>query len=143
MLPRSSESAAIAHGVGWAWWEAGELNSAATFERECGRLDAAEGHAFRSLELSLGLGDRQHVLFAAAELAIIAAARGDAARAGRLWGAVESEVASGPVGQWEKFREELESLVLRADGFPFSQARAEGSLLSIAEAAGLETVQTG
>ena len=139
----SLESAAIAREVGWAWWEAGQLNGAASIERERGNLDAAEGHALRSLELSSSLGDRQHVLFAAAELAIIAAARGDAARAGRLWGAVESEAASGPVGQWEKWREELEGLVLRADGFPFSQARAEGSLLSIAEAAGLETVQIG
>lgn len=142
-LELSLKSAAIAREVGWEWWEANQLDSAATLERERGHLDAAEGHALRSLELSLGLRDRQHVVFAAAELAIIAAERGDGERAGRLWGAVESELTSGPVGQWEKNHAELEGLVLRADGPAFSQARAEGSLLSIAEAAGLETVQTG
>lgn len=89
------------------------------------------------LELSLGLGRRQ-VVFAAAELAILAVERGDAERAGRLWGAVESEVSSGPVGgQWERHHQELERLVLRADGPAFSLAQEQGSLMSIGEAAGL------
>ena len=92
----SLESAAIADDLGWAWWEAGQLCGAAKFERERGGLDAAEGHAFRTLELSLGLGDRRRLVFAAAELAILAAERGDAERAGRLWGAVEGELTSGP-----------------------------------------------
>ena len=47
------ESAAIAREVGWAWWEAGQLRSAASSERERGNLGAAERHALRSLELSL------------------------------------------------------------------------------------------
>lgn len=138
----SLESAAIAHEVGWAWWEAGQLEDAATFERERGHLDAAEGHALRSLRLSLGLGDRQHLVFTGAELAIIAAERGDPERAGRLWGAVESEASSGRVGQWETHHVELEALVLRVDGPAFARARAEGGLLSVAQAAGLETAQT-
>jgi predicted ATPase/class 3 adenylate cyclase len=137
------ESAAIAHAVGWEWWEAGQLGNAASLERECGQLDAAEGHALRALELALGLADRMHVVFAAAELAIIAASRGDAQRSAQLWGAVEGEVSVGPVGQWEHYSEELEALVLRADGPAFAQARAEGSLLSIAEAAGLESAPAG
>ena len=87
--------------------------------------------------LSLDLGDRRRLVFAGAELAILAAERGDAERAGRLWGAVESEVDAGPVGQWEDHHEELESLVLRADGPAFSEARAEGRLMSVAEAAGV------
>ena len=124
--------------MGWDWWEAGQLRSAATFEREHGNLEAAEDHALRTLELALGLGDRRRLVFAAAELAILAAERGDAERAGRLWGAVESEVSSGPVGgQWERHHEELERLVLRADGPVFSHAQEEGSLMSIGEAARL------
>jgi predicted ATPase/class 3 adenylate cyclase len=137
------ESAAIAQEVGWVWWEAGQLSSAAAFERERNYLDAAEGHAIRSLELSLGLGDRQHTLFAAAELAIIAAAGGDAQRAGLLWGAVESEASTGRVGLWERSYAEIEGLVLRADGPDFSRACAEGSLLSIAHAAGLDPAPAG
>jgi len=58
-IERSLESAAIAHELGWEWWEAGRLRRAATFERERGTLDAAEDHALRSLELSLGLCDRR------------------------------------------------------------------------------------
>jgi predicted ATPase/class 3 adenylate cyclase len=137
------ESAAIAHEVGWTWWEAGQLLNAAVFEREHEQLDAADAHALRSLELSLELGDRQHLVFTAAELAVIAADRGDPGRAGRLWGAVESEASAGRVGQWERDAAEMESLVLRMDGPTFARARAEGSLLSIAQAAGLETVPAG
>ena len=134
----SLESAKIAHEVDWKWWEAGQLCDAARFERERGNLDAAEKHALRALELSLDLGDRRRVVPAASELAILAVERGDAERAGRLWGAVESEVSSGPTGaQWERHHEELERLVLRADGPAFSEARAEGRLMSVAEAAGL------
>jgi tetratricopeptide (TPR) repeat protein len=136
-IERSLESAAIAHELGWEWWEAGQLRGAATFEREHGILDAAEDHALRSLELSLGLGDRRRVVFVAAQLAILAVERGDAERAGRLWGAVESEVSAGSVAQWAGEHDELESLVLRADGPAFNRARAEGSLMSISEAAGL------
>jgi hypothetical protein len=53
-------------------------------------------------------------------------------------GAIESEHASRPVRQWENDREELEALVLGADGPEFARARTEGRLLSIAEAAGLD-----
>ena len=134
----SLESAAVAQAIGWPWWESGQLRFAAALERERGELDAAEGHALRCLELSLALGDRRRVMFAAAELALIAADRGDTERAGRLWGAIESEQISTPVRQWENVREELEPLVLRVDGPAFASARAEGSLLSIAEAARLE-----
>ena len=136
------ESAAIAHEIGWTWWESGQLHGAAELERELGKLDAAEGHALRSLELSLALGNRRAV-FAAAELAAIVAERGDAERAGRLWGAIESEQASSPVPQWENRREELEALVLGVGGPAFGRARTEGRLLSIAEAAGLETAPAG
>src|SRR5436190_694466 len=132
------ESAAIAHEIGWAWWESGQLAGAAELERERGDLDAAEGHALRCLELSLGLGDRRRVVLTAAKLAVIAAERGDTEQAGRLWGAIESEQASRPVRQWENHREELEALVLRVDGPAFARARTEGRLFSIAEAAGLD-----
>ena len=93
------ESAAIAHEIGWGWWESGQLHGAAALERKLGKLDAAEAHALRSLELSLALGNRRGVFFAAAELAVIAAERSDAERAGRLWGAIESEQTSRPVRQ--------------------------------------------
>jgi hypothetical protein len=131
------ESAAIAHEIGWTWWESGQLAWAAELERARGELDAAGRHALRSLELSRGLGDRRSAMLTAGKLAVIAAERGDAEQAGRLWGAIESEHASGPVRQWENRRRELEALVLRVDGSAFRHAQAEGSLMSVAEAAGL------
>jgi predicted ATPase/class 3 adenylate cyclase len=130
------ESAAIAHEVGWSWWEANQLLNAARFEWERGDLAAAEHHARRSLELGLGLGDRQTVVFCGAELAVIAAKAPDPARAGRLWGAVETEVSAGRVGQWEGYAEELETLVMLADGPVFAEARAEGKLLTVPQAVG-------
>jgi hypothetical protein len=125
------ESAAIAHEIDWGWWESWQLAAAAEFERERGDLDAAEGHALRCLELSLSLGDRRRAVLTAAKLALIAAERGDAEQAGRLWGAIESEQTSRPVRQWENDREELEALVLGVDGPAFTRARTEGWLLSI------------
>ena len=136
-IERSLESATIARELGWDWWEAGVLRSASKFEREHGDLEAAEAHALRTLELALSLGDRRRLVFAAAELAILAAEREDAERAGRLWEALESEVNAAAVGQWDDHHEEFESLVLRASSPAFSHAQEEGSLMSIGEAAGL------
>ncbi len=56
---------------------------------------------------------------------------------------MEGELSAGPVGQWEHYCEEFEALVLRVEGPAFARARADGNLLSVAEAAGLETAPTG
>ena len=80
-------------------------------------------------------------MLTAAKLAVIAAERGDAEQAGRLWGAIESDQTSRPVRQWENDRERLEAVVLGVDGPAFARARTEGRLLSIAEAAGLDASQ--
>ena len=66
-----------------------------------------------------------------------------AERAGRLWGAIESEQTSRPVRQWENRREECGALVVGVDGPKFASARAEGRLLSIAEAADAESAPAG
>lgn len=132
------ESATIAGEVDWAWWQFLQLHGAAELELQRGNLDAAERHALSSLDLSLSLGNRRSIMLVAAKLAVIAAERGDAERAGRLWGAIESNETSGAVRGWEDSRREYEALVLRADGPPFARARTEGRLLSIAEAAGLD-----
>jgi predicted ATPase len=134
------ESAEIAREVGWTWWEAGQILSVAEIERERGELDAAESYAVQALGLAAELRDRRMLVFSEAELAVIAAARGDAARAGRLWGAVEAEASHGRVGQWERERETLEALVLSVDGPEFARGRAEGEMLTITQAAGLDPV---
>jgi predicted ATPase len=133
------ESAAIAHAADWTWWELGQLGSAAWSELARGRLDVAKDLAFRSLVLAVGIGDRQHMVFAGAELAAIAAARGDRERAGLIWGAVEAEATLGRVGQWERDRPEFEELVFAVECPEFAAARVEGNMISIAQAAGLDT----
>ena len=137
-LEQALQSAALADEAGWTWWAAGEYDDAAMFERELGQLDAAELHSVRSLELALRLGDQRLILFGAAGLAAIAAARGDAERAGRIWGAVEAEASTGRVGRWHRERPEYEGSVLIVDGDVFREAHAEGKTLSIAAAAGIE-----
>ena len=119
------------------------LAGAADLERERGDLDAAEGHGrSRRLELSLALVDRRRVVLTAAKLAVIAMERGDAGTARRLWGAIESEQASsGPtVGDPPRGARSPGPSRGRT---AFASARAEGCLLSIAEAAGLEVVPAG
>jgi predicted ATPase/class 3 adenylate cyclase len=137
------QSAKIACEVDWAWWQFLQLHGAAELELQRGNLDAAENNALASLDLSLSLGNRRSIMLVAAKLAVIAAERGDAERAGRLWGAIESDETSGPVRGWEDSRKECEALVMRADGPAFARARTEGHLLSIAEAAGLDSRQRG
>ena len=136
------ESAAIAREVGWTWWESGQLESAAAIERDLGKLADATEHARRSLELAAELGDRQGIVFAGTQLAILAGEEGDARKAGRLWGAVCVEIEAGNVGQWEQQREELTTLVLRAEGPTFREGLAEGALLRVVEAAGPGSSQT-
>ena len=133
------ESADLARDVGWTWWEAGQLESAATIELERGDFDASELHATRAASLSLELGDRQHTIFAASHLAVLAVERRDLDRAGRIWGAIESEEAAGRVGQWEAHRDEVAARVVRPDEPSFVEGLAEGRLLSIAAALELET----
>ena len=119
-----------------------DRSNLADVQRRRGYLDEAEKYARRSLELSLELGDRMVSVFATAELAAAAALRGDAAPAGRLWGAIESEESAAPIGQWPGQRAEYEEAVMRAAGPEFERGREEGRVLSLAEAAGLEPPQT-
>ena len=128
------ESAAIAREVGWAWWEAGQLGAPPTLERERGNLDAAERHALRALELGLGLGDRSNQRLRRRR------ARDHRRRARRRLGAGRAPLGCSrergerrtrrPVG--DRMPASSKRSVLRVDGPDFQQARAEGSLLSIA-----------
>ena len=72
-------------------------------------------------------------LYALALLARFAGKAGQADRAGRLWGAIETEESRGPVGIWENERDEIASDV--ADPSPeFEQGRSSGRSLSLEEA---------
>ena len=138
-LDMTLASAEIAEEAGWAWWAAAQFDNAGMFERQLGRLDAAEHYAERALHLALAVGDRRQTVFGAAGLAVIAAARGEAERAGRFWGALETEVAAGRIGPWERQRPGYEAQLLSVEGETFAMARDEGRLLTIAQAATTES----
>jgi hypothetical protein len=99
-------------------------------EFELGRIDEAERRDRRALELARQIDDRQALIFTLAHIARNAAVRGDASRAGRLWGALEAEAERAPVGQWEAEREKYAEGVLAAEGPEFERACAEGRRLS-------------
>ena len=128
------ESAILCEQVGFTWMQANVVADVADLSHELGRTEVAKERGHEALRLAHRLRDRQMTVFVLALLAGFAAAAGDGARAGRLWGAVEGEEARGPVGQWEHEREQYEQAVLPVAGPEFEAARAAGRSLTLDEA---------
>ena len=125
-----SRSEQMAAEVGFTWWELSMVAYGADCEFELGRIDESERKDHRALELARQIDDRQALIFTLAHIARNAAVRGDAGRAGRLWGALEAEAERAPVGQWEAEREKYAEGVLAVDGPEFERACEEGRRLS-------------
>jgi predicted ATPase len=128
------KSEAMAAGLGFTWWEVSMVMYRAECEFELGRLDDAEEDGRRALRLSRQIGDRQSVVFLMAHLARIAAVRGDIPRAGRLWGALETEAERAPVGQWEAERAKYADVVFAAGSQELERACDEGRSYSLERA---------
>jgi tetratricopeptide (TPR) repeat protein len=128
------ESAQMASEVGFTWLRREMLLSLAEVELQLGRTEEAEPHARESLRVADGLGDRGGVFWGLVFLAWAASVRGDAERAGLLWGAVEAEERRGPVGQWEGERETYAARILAVDRPQFARAREQGQRLSFERA---------
>jgi predicted ATPase/class 3 adenylate cyclase len=128
------QSQAFAVEVGFDWWHRNMLLSAAEIELKLGRVEAGERTAHQALVAAQGLDDRRGVVVALAQLAWVAADRGDVARAGLLWGAIEAEEQRAQQGQWDLYRDEYAQRVLAAEGPEFTRAREEGRRLSIERA---------
>jgi predicted ATPase len=131
LMQRSEE---VARAAGFTWWSAGMLGKLADCASETGELDAADASARAALALSRELADRLRLVRGLARLARIAAERGEAERAGLLWGAVEAEEARGPVGAWENEREKFAQAVLAQEGAALERGRDEGRRLLLDEA---------
>ncbi len=127
LFDRSEEMSAE---VGFTWWELSMVSYGADCEFELGRIDESERKDRRALELARQIDDRQSLIFTLAHIARNAAVRGEAGRAGRLWGALEAEAERAPVGQWEAEREKYAEPVLAADGPEFERACEDGRRLS-------------
>jgi len=90
-------SADVSASCGFTLWETWMRNSAAEIALRLERYDAAEVAARRALEKAWEHGDRRVGLLSLVLLARAALGRGDAERAGRLWGAALAEnEESGP-----------------------------------------------
>jgi tetratricopeptide (TPR) repeat protein len=133
---RFAESIAIVREFGWAWWETNMLLNLAEVNRRLSRLDAADRCARDAFAMATELGDRMSSVFTAAEVACVAALRGHAAAAGRIWGAIEAEEDLAPIGQWAAQRGQYEPVILAAGRAALAESRAQGRLLSLAEAVG-------
>ena len=132
------ESAAIAHEADWTWWELGQLGSRRDGRARSRRLDAAEDLASRSLALAVGIGDRQHIVFAGALLAIDRGGARRRAGPGCIWGAVEAEARAAALASGRATEPSSRSSSSLPTAPGSRTPGHEGSLLSISQAAGLE-----
>jgi predicted ATPase len=131
LLERSGEMA-LQSGV--PWWRGGTLGEMAALSLKAGRLDEAEGRVRESLVLAGELRDHPSRVFGVGLLAGIAAARRDCERAGRLWGAIEDEVAAAPLGGWQRHRADCAERMQAMPSSEFERARAEGREWTLDEA---------
>lgn len=129
------ESAVQCHEVGFTWMEAHALANVADVADELGRTELAWQRAREGLALSRQCSDRQMILFGVARVARLAATGGQHERAGRLWGAIETEESRGQIGQWERVRDERAAVIV-SDSPEFERGRSAGRLLSFEEAVG-------
>jgi predicted ATPase len=128
------QSATLAAEIGYVWWQALCLLALAEYGLQFRRFKEVEGWAREGLGLAHELKDRVSIPFGLAQLAWAAAARGDATRAGRLWGAIEAEEARTPLGSWETERDQYEASILADTGPGFERGRHEGRQLSLEHA---------
>jgi predicted ATPase/class 3 adenylate cyclase len=131
LLARSGE---MARQVGVPWWYGGTLGELAAVALKAGRLEEAESRARELLALAAELRDRPSRVFAVGLLAGVAAARGECARAGRLWGAIEDEVAAAPLGGWQRHRAQCAEHIEALASLDFERARAVGRVWTLDEA---------
>lgn len=102
-------------------WEQGDLARSAALSRECVSLAHELGNAW-TLVYGFGL------------LAVLAAAAGERARGGRLWGAVEALQESGEARLDPESQGRYEAAVLAVSGGEFDGGRAEGRAMTLDEA---------
>jgi predicted ATPase/class 3 adenylate cyclase len=131
LLEQSGEMA-LAAGV--PWWRGGTLGELAALSLKAGRLDEAESRVRESLVLASELRDYPSRVFGVGLLAGISAARGECERAGRLWGAIEDELAAAPLGGWQRHRSECAERINALAQYDFEIARAVGREWTLDEA---------
>jgi hypothetical protein len=125
------DSATQAARIGFVWWEMLTLHILAGRLLLRRRTERAEPYALKALELSERIGDRGRSLGSLAQFARIAAERGEAERAGCLWGALEAETEREPVPGWTPADSIHAEAILRCRGPEFDRGRADGRELTL------------
>jgi predicted ATPase len=128
------EAAKLCEQIGHTWIQASTLLSIAELCHELGRSEIAEARALEALRLSWQLVDRRSSVYALASLVSLAAAQGDIARAGRLWGAIETEESRAPLGNWDQMRDEYAAAIVTSGDAEFETARRAGHAMTLSEA---------
>ena len=112
---------ALAREFGDSWWASVSLLALAYWALEDGEVERAAELCRESTTLAAELGDHFHLLESFALLAAIAAKRGNAAAAGRFWGALEALEREGHAIDPDS-RERYADLVRNAEGAEFAAA---------------------
>jgi tetratricopeptide (TPR) repeat protein len=128
-----AESAKQAEATGFRWWELVALAGLAEYALRLNQLDVAAEPARKALRIAHAIQDRQNTVYALTLLAWLASKNGQPVRSGRLWGAVEAEAQRGPIGQWERERDEYARHVTQATA-AFERARRKGQQLTLEQA---------
>jgi predicted ATPase len=131
------QSAELARDLGVVWWESGALAELACLLLNAGLVDESEARARESLVIADTLRDRPGRIFGVGIFAWLAAERGQAERAGRLWAAIEDDHSAAPLGGWRRHRESCASRLGVVAGSDFDRGRVEGRTLSLEDAVAL------
>lgn len=107
------------------------LGELAALSLEAGQIDEAERKARESLALADEMRDYGGRVLGVGVLAAVAAERGDVERAGRLWGAIESDRVGAPLGGWFRHREASAARIVKIESDDFQRALSAGRELSL------------
>jgi predicted ATPase/DNA-binding SARP family transcriptional activator len=126
------ESLELLRGIGpWAWGETSRLRTMAEIASELGWHERADEHSREALTIARLSGDRIKSFIALAAVALVAIRAGDVERAGRIWGAIETEERRSFLGWWTTYRGRYAELANTGGDPAFDRARAAGAKVTI------------
>jgi tetratricopeptide (TPR) repeat protein len=124
----------LSRELGFVWFQGIALANLTELSFKLTRMDEAEEYGRSSLRLAAEMQDRLLTAGTLALLGVIARAKGDAGRAGRLWGAVAAEGERGSFG-WQQAEIDGFGAEVMTEATPeLEEAISAGRRLSLAEA---------
>jgi tetratricopeptide (TPR) repeat protein len=127
------ESARLAGGIGFSWFQSHALLTRAEYALTLGALELGRAALREGVEVAGSIGDRQWLVWGVTLAAWLAVAEGRDAEAGRLWGALEAEAERAPIGQWEGERDTWSGRIVRTSP-EFELGREAGWRLTLDKA---------